>query len=160
MQNVHNFLKKIGIEYEIHNHPAVFTVDEAKEHRIDADFGENKNLFLRNKKGNKHFLVTLGASKRLDLKKLAENVGEKSLGFASEEKLMKYLGLTPGSVSPFGLIHDTEKRVVFMMDKDLLGKENVGFHPNINTQTIVLKTEDFKNYIKALDREIVVALLD
>ena len=139
MENVFDFLKGLGIEYQVFNHPAVFTVEESQRHRLDIEFGENKNLFLRNKKGDRHYLVVISASKQLDLKKFSEKLDEKNIGFASPDRLLKYLKLTPGSVSPFGLLNDIERKVELIIDKDLLENEMLGFHPNINTQTLVLK---------------------
>ncbi len=80
-------------------------------------------------------MVILNASKRIDLKKLAVLLNENGLGFASEERLLKHLKLTPGSVSPFGLINDTEKQVEVIVDNELLKSETQGFHPNANTAT-------------------------
>lgn len=147
MKEVIELLDNLNVTYEIFEHPEVFTVEEAHEHRPSRDFWENKNLFLRNKKGDKHFLITLGANKQLDLKKLGEELGER-LSFASPERLKKKLNLTPGSVSAFGLIHNTEHDVIFILDKDALSHENVGVHPNNNTQTVVMKTEDFERAIE------------
>ena len=155
MQDVYDFLAQHGIPHEVHEHPAVFTVAEAEKVRIDVDFGENKNLFLRNKKGTKHYLVTLAAKKKLDLRGLAEQLGENGLGFASEDRLMKYLGLTKGSVSPFGLINDEEHEVTYVIDKDLLEYENLGFHPNINTRTVVLRTTDFQTFLEEIGNPII-----
>ena len=149
MDNVFDFLKKLNISYEVYNHPAVFTVEESKQHRIGSGFGENKNLFLRNNKGNKHYLITISSSKKLDIDNLAKILGEKSLGFASEERLKKYLNLTPGSVSPFGLVNDANKEVIFVFDRDLLKYNKLGFHPNINTQTVIISTDDFKKFIES-----------
>jgi Ala-tRNA(Pro) deacylase len=150
MKEVYNLLDGLGIKYEIFDHPAVFTVEEARKIKIDGDFGESKNLFLRNKKGDKHYLVVMGAFKPLDLKKLGEIIGEKNLSFASPDRLLKHLKLTPGSVSPFGLINDTNKEVTLILDKDFLKNPKLGLHPNTNTQTIVLKTSDFLKVIESI----------
>lgn len=156
MDNVYEFLKKLNILYTIYNHEAVFTIEESRQHRINTEFGENKNLFLRNKKGDKHYLVTLDASKRLDLDKFAISLNEKKVNFASEDRLKKYLHLTPGSVSPFGLINDIQKEVVFVLDNDLLKHDYLGFHPNINTQTVVLKTSDFKKFLESAGNQVLI----
>jgi Ala-tRNA(Pro) deacylase len=158
MQPVYDYLKQLGLSYEVHKHPPVFTVEEAAQYRSDIEYGESKNLFLRNKKGSKHYLVTVAASKSVDLKKLGETMGEK-LSLASEERLSHYLGLTRGSVSPFGLINDTEKEVTFILDEDLLTYEKLGFHPNINTQTVIVSTEDFKKFLLSTGRELLVEKL-
>lgn len=158
MKNVFEFLDNLGVAYEKHEHPPVFTTEEAHEHRPDTDFWECKNLFLRNRKGDKHYLVTIHAEKRLDLKVLGEIVGEK-VGFASSERLKKHLDLEPGSVSPFGLINDTEHEVVFILDRDALEHEKIGVHPNTNTQTLVMDTSEFKRAIESLDNPFTVYAL-
>ncbi|NQV88079.1 MAG: prolyl-tRNA synthetase associated domain-containing protein [Parcubacteria group bacterium] len=156
MESVFKLLDSLEIEYTVYEHPAVFTVNEARQCEIELDFGETKNLFLRNKKGDKHFLVVIEALKQLDLKKLGNKIGEKNISFASPERLLKHLGLTPGSVSPFGLINNIDKNVVLIIDQDLLKNEMLGFHPNINTRTIVLKTEVFLEIMNSLGYKILV----
>ena len=155
MKNVFDYLQKINIQIDVHNHPAVLTVDEARKYRINETFSESKNLFLRNKKGTKHYLVTIDANKNLDIKKLAETLDIGRLGFASDERLEKYLGLKTGAVSPFGLINDQESEVIFVIDNDLFKNKKLGFHPNINTQTIIISREDFEKYLSSLKNEIV-----
>ena len=159
MENVFEFLKNLWIKYEIHKHPPVFTVEEANQYRSDIEFGKNKNLFLRNKKGNKHYLVTIDSSKNLDLESLGEGLNEKNLGFASEERLNQYLGLAKGAVSPFGLINDKEKEVIHVLDEDLLRHEKLGFHPNVNTQTIILNTKDFQKFLQSVGNKIIIKSL-
>ena len=154
MQNVFDYLEKITIPYERHEHIAVFGVDDAKEVNMGGEFGENKNLFLRNRKGNTHYLITVPAFKEINLDALAEKLGEKDLSFASGERLLKYLGVTRGSVSPFGLLNDIEREVIFVCDTELLENARLGFHPNINTQTVILLTEDFKKYLESLQNEV------
>lgn len=144
--DVYKILKEIGIEYNKFDHPAVFTVEEAEKYNRGSG-AHSKNLFLRNKKGDKHFLVILEASKRINLKELAKELNESNISFASPERLQKYLGLTPGSVSLFGLVNDSNKEVEVVVDTDLLKFETQGFHPNINTSTLVFSTEDFKKFL-------------
>jgi Ala-tRNA(Pro) deacylase len=92
-------------------------------------------------------LVLISGAKRLDLKNLEKLLDETRLSFASPERLMKYLEVSPGSVSPFGLINDLEKSVTFIADNELLTHDELALHPNINTQTLILKTEDFKRFL-------------
>src|SRR3989344_5731758 len=131
MNNIYQILENLGIEFRKYDHPAVFTVNEAAGYDVDQKAAKTKNIFLRNKKGDRFYLVIVEANKRLDLKKLAESLVEGKFSFATADKLEEYLGLTPGSVSPFGLINDGDKRVRVLVDKDLLERETVGFHPNI-----------------------------
>lgn len=148
MNNIYQVLENLGIEFNKHEHPAVYTVEEAAGYDADPTAAKTKNLFLRNKKGDRFYLVVVGANKRLDLKKLAESLAEGKFSFATPERLKEYLGLTPGSVSPFGLINDQEKTVRVVVDKELLEKETIGFHPNINTATLVTKTKDFEKFLE------------
>ena len=125
----------------------LFTVEEANRHRGEIPGGRTKNLFLRNKKGRHHYLVVTEADKKVDLRNLKERVGESALSFASPERLQKYLGLSPGSVSPFGIINDVKREVVILLDRDLLRHDALGFHPNINSATLVLQTKDFQRFL-------------
>ena len=105
-QAVYDVLAELQIPFERHEHPPVFTVEEANQHWAGIDAAHCKNLFLRNKKGTIHYLVILEHRKQADLKRLVDRLGDDRLSFASPERLMTHLGLTPGSVSPFGLIND------------------------------------------------------
>ena len=148
MDNVYQTLDLLGIKYKKFEHPVMHTVEDAGKLEFKIPGGVNKCLFLRNKKGDKHYLVLIKGSKRLDLKNLEKLLNEIRLSFASPERLMKYLRVTPGSVSPFGLINDSEKVVTFIIDNELLIQDEIALHPNINTQTLVLKKEDFKKYLE------------
>lgn len=147
MKNIYQVLDTLQIPYEKHEHPAVFTVEEAQQYDGQIDAGKSKNLFLRNKKGNVHYLVVVESSRKVDLKQLAETLHESTLSFASPERLLAHLELTPGSVSPFGLINNTDKSVRVIIDKGLMEHPTVAFHPNINTATLVIRTEDFKTFL-------------
>ena len=142
-------MRELGIEYTRHEHPAVATVEEATAHWAGIDATHCKNLFLRNQKGNRHYLVVLTASKRADLKAVADQVGDGKLSFASPERLMTCLGLTPGSVSPFGLINDRERHVRVVLDRDFQASARLAFHPNINTRTFTIAAADFKKFLDA-----------
>lgn len=156
-ENIYQVLDSLGIGYRIVEHPAAFTVEQA-----DGIYGHlkgmhSKNLFLRNKKGRQHYLVCVESHKEVDLKALRVLVGESSLSFASPERLLDCLGLTPGSVSPFGLINDSEHKVLVILDEDLLRAETVNFHPNINTATVSLSSRDFQRFLDHCGHEVRVA---
>lgn len=148
MNDIYQILQSLEIKYEKYEHPAVFTVEEAARYDRGIDAGKSKNLFLRNAKGDKHYLVVLQADKRLDLQRLAILLSENKLSFASEERLEKYLGLKPGSVGPFGLVNDADKSVRVIIDKELLHYEKLAYHPNINIATLIISTEDFKKFLE------------
>ena len=140
-------LDELGIRYERHDHPPVFTVEEAVVHWRDIDATHCKNLFLRNKKGNRHYLVVAEHTRAVDLQRLVTLVGDDRLSFASPERLMRYLGLEPGSVSPFGLINDRDRHVQVVVDAGLKQCRRVAFHPNVNTSTLVVAFEDFERFL-------------
>ncbi len=142
-------LDSLGIAVERYVHPPVFTVEEAERYWADIPATHCKNLFLRNAKGTRHYLVVLGHAKKADLKALSARLGDDRLSFASPDRLMRFLHLTPGAVSPFGLIHDSAKSVLVVLDADLPGTERIGFHPNVNTATITLRTADFLRFLEA-----------
>jgi Ala-tRNA(Pro) deacylase len=146
-QKVYRTLDKLDIPYVRHEHPPVYTVDEAEQHWENITGAHCKNLFLRNKKGNRHYLVVLDSSKRADLKALEKQLGEDRLSFASPERLMRYLGLEVGAVSPFGLINDTQKDVQVIIDQDLKDADSINFHPNVNTATVGLSFSDFDKFL-------------
>ena len=104
---------------------------------------------MRNQKGNKYYLVILNYVKRADLRAIADQIGDGKLSFASPERLLNELGLTPGSVSPFGLIYDTDHSVKIVMDRDLQTASRISFHPNINTATVVVAFADFLRFLDA-----------
>ena len=142
-------LAALGIRFERHEHPPVFTVGEALEHWAGIDAVHCKNLFLRNKKGDRHFLVVAAHTTAIDIAALAGRIGESRLSFASAERLAAHLGLTPGAVSPFGLINDRAGGVHVLLDATLRDAARVGFHPNVNTATVVLSFADFERFLAA-----------
>jgi Ala-tRNA(Pro) deacylase len=154
MSDIYNVLDELGIEYEKHEHEAVFTVEEADRHRGRLTGGQTKNLFLRNKKGNRHYLLVAEAHKKVDLKRVRERIGERGLSFASPKRLKDHLDLEPGSVSPFGIIHDRDQKVVVLIDQDVLRHESLAFHPNVNTATIIIRTEDFRRFLEHCGNEV------
>jgi Ala-tRNA(Pro) deacylase len=148
-QAVYDALRALGIEWERFEHLPVFTVEEAERYWADVPATHCKNLFLRNQKGTRHYLVVLEHAKRADLRALSARLGDDKLSFASAERLLRYLGLTPGAVSPFGLVHASAREVIVVLDADLPATERIGFHPNVNTATITLRTADFLRFLEA-----------
>jgi Ala-tRNA(Pro) deacylase len=142
-------LRDLGIAFERHEHPPVATVEQAAEHWAGIDAAHCKNLFLRNQKGDRHYLLILEHSKKADLRAVANQIGDGKLSFGSPERLLKHLGLTPGSVSPFGLIHDSSHSVRVVVDRDLQSAARLSFHPNINTATLVVSKDDFVRFLAA-----------
>ncbi len=142
-------LEKQNIQYQIYNHPAVFTVEQAKAIKQEIPAQHAKCLFLKDDK-KRFYLIGMQADKRLDIKSLRKYLKVDKLHFASPEELKQELNLTPGSVSIFGMIYTT--KVIFLLDKEVWEADAVGFHPNINTATLVINHENlekFYNSIKA-----------
>ncbi len=135
------------IPYEHYTHPPVFTSEEAAQHWAGIPAARVKNLFLRNKKGDRHYLVILEIGKQADLKHLVKIIGDDRLSFGSAERLMKTLGLTPGSVSPFGLLNDPAGVVRVIVDEDLRRADRLIFHPNINTASLTVSVADFERFL-------------
>ena len=151
---VEAYLTALGLAFARHAHPPVATVAEAEQYWRGIDALHARNLFLRNHKGTRHFLVSLAFTRRGDLEALGEHFGERKLGFASPERLLTHLRLTPGSVSPFGLINDPDRRVEVAMDTAIRDADRVAFHPNVNTATLVLRGADFQRYLAAVGHEV------
>lgn len=145
---LYKILDELEIKYTRYDHKAIYTVEEANELEISIAGVHCKNLFIRNRKGDVYYLVILEDSKKANLKSLEKQIESTKLSFASEEKLYKYLGVEPGSVTPFGLINDTESEVIVLIDTDIVNAELVNFHPNINTSTIGVAYNDFEKFIK------------
>jgi Ala-tRNA(Pro) deacylase len=144
---VYREFDRLGIACERREHPPVFTAEQAAVHWAGMSGAQVKNLFLRNKKGNRHYLVILGIEKQADLRQLVKVIGDDRLSFASPDRLMRYLGLEPGSVSPFGLIHEGARDVVVIVDADLRQAERVIFHPNTNTASVSIAFADFQRFL-------------
>jgi Ala-tRNA(Pro) deacylase len=153
--SIYDYLKKLNISYQEFRHKPIFTVEEGKE--IDKNFPgvKTKNLFLRDKKKKNYFLLSLTSDKKADLKKLAKILKVDRLSFSNEEDLENILKTYKGAVSPFNLINDKEGKVILVIDKDILKKESVNFHPNDNKATLNLKTEDFIKYLNSLKNEVI-----
>jgi Ala-tRNA(Pro) deacylase len=145
---VYEKLRTLGIRYDVYEHPPVFTAEEAETHWKSIPGRPVKNLFLRNKKGDRHYLVILGIEKQADLRQLVKAIGDDRLSFGSPERLMKYLGLSPGSVSPFGLIHDQAHAVQVIVDRDLKAADALIFHPNDNTASLTITGTDFARFLE------------
>jgi Ala-tRNA(Pro) deacylase len=144
---VYAALDALGIPYERHAHPAVFNSEDAAKYWNPIPGVQCKNLFLRNKKGDRHYLVVVGIGKRVDLKDLVKVVSDDRLSFGSPERLMAQLGVAPGSVSPFGLINDPSGSVRVLIDADLRGAERLIFHPNLNTASVVVSWADLERFL-------------
>lgn len=134
-------LAEQNIPYQLWEHPAVYTIEEMDALDLPAPEAVVKNLFLRDAKGRRYFLVVLSKEKQADLRALGERLGVK-LSFASSERLAACMGLEKGSVTPFGVLNDQERKVEVLLDQDLRTRPLVAVHPNENTATVALAPED------------------
>ena len=146
-QKVYEALDGMGIQYEKYEHPPVFTSEEAAQHWGPIKATQVKNLFLRNKKGNRQYLVILEIGKQADLRELVKSIGDDRFSFGSPERLMDTLGVTPGSVSPFGLLHPGSREVRVIVDQDLRSAEKLIFHPNLNTASVTISVADLERFL-------------
>jgi len=146
--DIYQFLADHDIEYERHDHPPVFTCEEALRLVPPLPAAKTKNLFLRDRKGRRHFLVAVGYEKAVDLKALASFLGVSKLGFASPERLQRYLGVDAGSVSLLGVVNDVNQEVEVIVDKDLWGAEAFQCHPLVNTSTLVISRDDIQRFLE------------
>jgi Ala-tRNA(Pro) deacylase len=154
MKCVEEFLKANNIEHVVHEHPAVFTCEEAQKHCSNVPGVASKNLFLRDDKKRRYFLVILSSKKRADLKNLAQLLGVKRVSFANDTELKEKLGLEPGAVSIFGLLNDKNLQVELFIDKDFYESSVVNFHPNRNTASVELKKEMLEKFLEIIEHKV------
>jgi Ala-tRNA(Pro) deacylase len=146
-QLLENWLADHSIEYVLHRHPYVYTVEEARLHCSHIPGLHCKNLFLKDSVAKKFYLITLPATKKVEIKLLRKIIGAKKLSFAKADELKRILNLDPGSVSPFGLVNDKLNKVIYCIDKEVWKAEKVCFHPNTNDETLELNKIDFQTAI-------------
>lgn len=147
-KKVYDALNQLEIPFIRYEHIPVYTIPEIDDLNLKMEGQHCKNLFVRNHNGHVHYLVLVSQEKRADLKDIAAQIGSSRLSFASEERLMKYLGLTPGSVTPLSLLNDEEKKVTVLIDEDLKSSGHICFHPNVNTASVSILYDDFVKFLK------------
>ena len=139
---VYDFLDSLGVEYDRVDHDVAMTMEDCAE--IDKVLGSDtcKNLFLCNRQQTDFYLLLMPASKPFKTKDISAQLGTARLSFASEEQMVKYLGVTPGSATVLGLMNDKDREVNLVIDEDVLRGDSVGCHPCMNTSSIKIKTAD------------------
>lgn len=143
------YLKDSGLSYTLHEHPAVFTVDEALQHCAHIPGVHCKNLFLKDKK-EKLWLVTVPDERVVDLKALPEKIGAARFSFGKPDLLMEVLGVLPGSVTPLALVNDRQKRVTPVLDAWMLSQPLLNYHPLVNTATVTMTPADLLAFMHGL----------
>lgn len=154
-QEIYDYLKINNIWHEITEHDAVFNMEELDTVELPYPDRDAKNLFVRDDKHRSYYLITVKGDKRIDFKDFRKACGTRPLSFVKPDELADILGLIPGAVTPFGLLNDSEKKVVFYIDaafKD--GSGLIGIHPNDNTATVWLKAEDLIRIIQEHGNEV------
>lgn len=146
-ETVLTWLERHDIPYSVYHHPAGKTIEEAKRYWQNDGSMHCKNIFLRNHKGNQHYLVSFDCDRQLAIHDLEQRLHQGKLTFASPERMARYLAVEPGSVSPFGLINDTENHVHLFLDEQLLNAPSLSFHPNDCRGTIVIRQTAFEHYL-------------
>ena len=156
-QEIYRLLSENGVWHEITEHKAVYNMDEVADIDLPYPEAECKNLFVRDKKKREYYLISVKGDKRVNLKKFREKYNTKPLGFASEDDLMNILGLIPGAVTPLGLLNDTDGKVILYLDQDFFkGEHLIGVHPNDNTATVWMKTDDLTDIIRTHGNNVVI----
>jgi Ala-tRNA(Pro) deacylase len=141
-------LDEIGVAYERFDHAPVFTCDEADAAVPNSPAVQTKNIFLRDKRGRRHILLVTSCDKTVDIKRFADQADADRLSFASPERMMKYLGVTPGSVTVLGLMYDTEGGVELYVDADVWRAASWRCHPLSNSATLVISRPDIERFLK------------
>ena len=143
------FLREHGVEFEITEHAAVYNMAECAKLELPHPEADAKNLFVRDDKKRNYYLITVRGDKRVDLKEFRKAHGTRPLSFASPEELQDFLKLTPGSVTPLGLLNDETRSVRLYLDADfLLPPGRIGVHPNDNTATVWMQAEDLLRILR------------
>ena len=146
-EQVYEALEKLDIAFDVVEHPAAHTTEEADRYIAGKEGVRTKTLFVCDKKSRNFYLVVMDDAKQLDMDKLCKITGEKRMKLCSAEKLADKMSLEPGTVSIFGLLNNEEKDIVVFLDKEILSQPTVTFHPNQNTKTIFLATNDMCRFI-------------
>ncbi len=154
MTDIYGFLEENGIDYRHVEHPAVYTVAEANRLVPELPGEKTKNLFIRDAKGKRHFLVVVPAEKQVDLKGLKEALGTTKLGFASADRLQRYLGVEPGAVTLLGVVNDAARAVEVVVDRALWEADAIQSHPLVNTATLVLPQASVRRFLSATGHEV------
>ena len=147
-QELYRVLAELGITFDYYEHPPAPTIGDAMKNWQYIDSTHCKNIFFRNHKGNRHYLVILRHDIQLQIHDLEKRLKQGKLSFASPERMQKYLGVQPGSVSVFGLIHDAADHVHLFIDQELEQAERLSFHPNDNTASLVIGYADFIKFLQ------------
>lgn len=144
---IYRYLTEQNIPYEVVEHKAVYNMKDVDLVKLPYPERDAKNLFVRDDKKRNYYLITVKGDQRVNLKQFRMRHGLRPLSFASEEELLKVMGLTPGAVTPLGILNDTGHRVQFYLDARFQGKK-IAVHPNENTATVWLNADDLMKLVQ------------
>ena len=150
---VYERLKELNIPFDYYEHPEAPTIEIASQFYRGEGTTLCKNLFFRNHKGNRHYLVIMQSTNMMDIHAIEKQLHQGKLSFASEERMLKYLGVRPGSVSLFTLLNDINHEVILFIDENLLNAEKVAFHPNDNRASLVISNTDMMKFVENCGNE-------
>ena len=149
-QKVKDKLDELGIEFDEVEHPPAFTTEQADSYIEGLEGVRTKSMFLTNKKKTQYYLLIMGDKKRLDMADFKVQVGANRIRMASADSLAEKMQLSPGTVSPFGLLNNEEKDILVYFDKDIVSEDIMTFHPNTNEKTIFIKTQDLFRFLDSI----------
>jgi len=154
MTDIYAFLEQNDITYQRFDHEAVFTCEESSK-LPDMPGADTKNLFLRDKKGKRHMIVSVGHEKKVDLKALGKQLDiSQNISFASPERLLKHLGVTPGAVTLLGVVNDPDHLVEVYIDKDLWEADALRVHPLVNTASLIIEHDNMERFFAATGHKV------
>lgn len=156
-QQLYEYLDNLGINYQKIEHEPFFTCADSAEFYALSPGAHCKTLFIRNQKKTRYYLAVVMSDKRVDMKAVTKFLAEgQKMSFGSAETMMEFLGLTPGSVTPFGLLHPGAKNITkILIDTDLANHDYVHFHPLRNTATLRLSESDFQKFLDSVEPAVV-----
>ncbi len=146
-QEVYRYLTEQNIPYEVTEHRAIFNMEETKTVELPYPQWDAKNLFVRDDKKKNYYLITVRGERRVNLKAFRQAHGLRPLSFAAAEDLLAIMHLTPGNVSPLGMLNDETCKVHFYLDAEFIGNR-IGVHPNDNTATVWMRADDLMRLIQ------------
>ncbi|WP_201257796.1 prolyl-tRNA synthetase associated domain-containing protein [Photobacterium kishitanii] len=159
MMNIYNILDELSIDYKKYDHPAVFSCEQAHLLGLNIEGVATKNLFIKDRKGSRHFLVVVIADKSIDLKSLSQRLGVTSLSFASPRRLEKYLSITPGAVSILDIIKDKNNEVELVIDNTIFNYSSLQCHPFTNTATLDITVNGVQQLLAHYQRQYIEIVL-
>jgi len=148
LEDIYDLLARYRVAYVRVDHPPVFTCAEAEVLVPPLSGAHTKNLFVRDGKGDRHFLLVVGWDKQVDLRQLAQLLGVDKLGMASAERLRRYLGLEPGAVTLLGVVNDADRRVEVVIDTEVWQEETLQCHPLVNSSTLAIARQDIERLLQ------------